>query len=439
MNQFDLDTLSVLLASNKYEEICVQFVDELLPISVDVYIYLQNSISIERKKLGLNPDSFSIYMTADSTWGSSADDVSAAHIDGEVLVYFGSDLSSSSSIPVIVVPPQKFYSFDLKYLDVSKDNSKDLSNKFAETLCQATTSILNKLKDSLTKNIAILYDPSYIQFSKILTPLLQKSLGDNYNVSLAKVPAEADLSSWGDATLSSQHTKRFNTSSTCCGSKPEESCCDNNKQTNSDCQPTDCCLSQPTTAPVQSSVDSSEVQIGGLFLPNTVLSAPEEWTAIYLGNKLEQLEKVILRISHSIIFQSNLDLYSENYTLSKVPAPEEYKFEVTKGSSSYELPEELENNSTLYNLQQQILSLRYSNTLRVKKAKIVGIILSSMGIHHQYTQSLIDRIELILKTANKKFYTFVMGRLNEAKLCNFPEIDMYVLIANEDAALVKPK
>ena len=32
-----------------------------------------------------------------------------------------------------------------------------------------------------------------------------------------------------------------------------------------------------------------------------------------------------------------------------------------------------------------------------------------------------------------------MGRLNEAKLCNFPEIDLFCFISNEDEAMIKPK
>ena len=43
-------------------------------------------------------------MAADSTFGSSVDDISAEHVDSDVLVYFGSDLSSSGAMPVMVVP-----------------------------------------------------------------------------------------------------------------------------------------------------------------------------------------------------------------------------------------------------------------------------------------------------------------------------------------------
>jgi diphthamide biosynthesis protein 2 len=42
-------------------------------------------------------------------------------------------------------------------------------------------------------------------------------------------------------------------------------------------------------------------------------------------------------------------------------------------------------------------------------------------------------------SAGKSYYTFVMGRLNEAKLCNFPEINVFCLLANDDNALVPPK
>ncbi len=32
-----------------------------------------------------------------------------------------------------------------------------------------------------------------------------------------------------------------------------------------------------------------------------------------------------------------------------------------------------------------------------------------------------------------------MGRLNEAKLCNFPEIDIFCLVSNEDTSIIAPK
>ena len=55
-------------------------------------------------RLGEGVDDVEVFVAADSTYGSSVDDISAEHVDSDVLVYFGSDLSSSGAIPVLVVP-----------------------------------------------------------------------------------------------------------------------------------------------------------------------------------------------------------------------------------------------------------------------------------------------------------------------------------------------
>ena len=69
----------------------------------------------------------------------------------------------------------------------------------------------------------------------------------------------------------------------------------------------------------------------------------------------------------------------------------------------------------------------------------MGIIVGSMGLNDTVTRALVCRLEKLITSASKKHYTFVMGRLNEAKLCNFPEVDIYCLLSNEDNSLIKPK
>ena len=39
----------------------------------------------------------------------------------------------------------------------------------------------------------------------------------------------------------------------------------------------------------------------------------------------------------------------------------------------------------------------------------------------------LNRLQLLITAAGKKFYSFVMGRLNEAKLCNFPEVLLIII------------
>ena len=54
-------------------------------------------------------------------------------------------------------------------------------------------------------------------------------------------------------------------------------------------------------------------------------------------------------------------------------------------------------------------------------------------------QAIIYRLQALIKEAGKKLYTFSMGRLNEAKLSNFPEVDLFCLIGNDDTSLIPAK
>ena len=48
---------------------------------------------------------------------------------------------------------------------------------------------------------------------------------------------------------------------------------------------------------------------------------------------------------------------------------------------------------------------------------------------------VIDRLKSLIRNAGRKYYTFVVGKVNEAKLANFPEVDVFVLVACEENSL----
>eukprot|EP00607_Mallomonas_marina_P008835 CAMPEP_0182424892 /NCGR_PEP_ID=MMETSP1167-20130531/11154_1 /TAXON_ID=2988 /ORGANISM="Mallomonas Sp, Strain CCMP3275" /LENGTH=361 /DNA_ID=CAMNT_0024605047 /DNA_START=652 /DNA_END=1738 /DNA_ORIENTATION=+ len=82
---------------------------------------------------------------------------------------------------------------------------------------------------------------------------------------------------------------------------------------------------------------------------------------------------------------------------------------------------------------------RYGGVSRVKEASVIGILIGSMGLTGELIQTCIARLQRLITAAGKIHYTLVMGRLNESKLANFPEIDIFCLISNEDMALIRPK
>lgn len=80
------------------------------------------------------------------------------------------------------------------------------------------------------------------------------------------------------------------------------------------------------------------------------------------------------------------------------------------------------------------LMKRYYMIERAKDAQVVGILVGTLGVADYL--STIDHLKWIIKQSGKKSYTFVMGKLNVAKLANFLEVDIYVLIACPENSLL---
>ncbi|XP_043554955.1 2-(3-amino-3-carboxypropyl)histidine synthase subunit 2 isoform X1 [Chiloscyllium plagiosum] len=80
------------------------------------------------------------------------------------------------------------------------------------------------------------------------------------------------------------------------------------------------------------------------------------------------------------------------------------------------------------------LMKRYYMIERAKDAQVVGILVGTLGVADYL--SIIDHLKSVIKKAGKKSYTFVMGKLNAAKLANFMEVDIYVLVACPENSLL---
>uniref|UniRef100_A0A4W5N5S4 Diphthamide biosynthesis 2 n=1 Tax=Hucho hucho TaxID=62062 RepID=A0A4W5N5S4_9TELE len=72
------------------------------------------------------------------------------------------------------------------------------------------------------------------------------------------------------------------------------------------------------------------------------------------------------------------------------------------------------------------LMKRYYAIERAKDASVVGILVGTLGVENYLT--IIEQLKETIHRAGKKSYMFAIGKLNVAKLSNFHEIDIYVLI-----------
>ncbi|KAM4606775.1 2-(3-amino-3-carboxypropyl)histidine synthase subunit 2 [Polymixia lowei] len=80
------------------------------------------------------------------------------------------------------------------------------------------------------------------------------------------------------------------------------------------------------------------------------------------------------------------------------------------------------------------LMKRYYAIERAKDANVVGILVGTLGVADYLT--IIQQLKETIHRAGKKSYMFAMGKLNVAKLANFLEIDIYVLIACPENSLL---
>lgn len=64
---------------------------------------------------------------------------------------------------------------------------------------------------------------------------------------------------------------------------------------------------------------------------------------------------------------------------------------------------------------------------KLKDAKVVGIVIATLGIK-EYLEAIL-MVKNVLKEKNKKSYILSVGKINPAKLANFPEIDAFIAIA----------
>ena len=74
---------------------------------------------------------------------------------------------------------------------------------------------------------------------------------------------------------------------------------------------------------------------------------------------------------------------------------------------------------------------------KAKDAQIFGILIGTMSVS-KYKEA-IDHVSSLLKKANKRYYMFLIGKLNCPKLNNFMEVDMYVMISCNENCLINSK
>ncbi|KAJ1020637.1 hypothetical protein NDA16_004030 [Ustilago loliicola] len=87
----------------------------------------------------------------------------------------------------------------------------------------------------------------------------------------------------------------------------------------------------------------------------------------------------------------------------------------------------------------RLLMKRYASVLKARDASVVGLLVGTLGVHSYLPLLKYLRWLLTGKKSGRKVYTISVGKLNPAKLANFQEIDVFVLVACPENTLVDSK
>jgi diphthamide biosynthesis protein 2 len=84
-----------------------------------------------------------------------------------------------------------------------------------------------------------------------------------------------------------------------------------------------------------------------------------------------------------------------------------------------------------------MLMKRFYLIEKSKDADIIGILVGTLSVSKYL--DMIDHLKDIITKAGKRYYMFVVGKLNVPKLANFQEIEMFVIVACPENSLIDSK
>ncbi|CAO1632716.1 unnamed protein product [Sympodiomycopsis kandeliae] len=417
---YDIHSTASKIFQGAFKRVALQFPDEGLPDSVPVYWALRKAIDkcladVDPEQEGekARPD---LYILADTSYGNCCVDVVAAqHVEADVVVHYGhACLSPTARLPVIYVFPKR----DID----SKQTAKQLS--------EAALTGFDGWEGEQRKALVLSYDVGYAHASEEVYEHLESELNAVASGSRSLPPlilAKLDTAKNFDSRLRPPQGGRSTETGVVNGASCSKngvhesalrSCC----QGNADASEEGCCT---TKAPLPIRHDGSQdvdSLVGGdgsgrqyALPPETSL---EECLILYVGGESLALTNLLLRAGP------------------------------TCPVISYDPQDPTRNCRREDGRTNRLLMRRYAAVQKARDASVVGLLVGTLGV--QSYLPLLSHLRQLLtgrrpgerKSNSKgsgkgrKVYTISVGKLSPAKLANFQEIDIFVLLACPENSLV---
>ncbi|XP_023949690.2 2-(3-amino-3-carboxypropyl)histidine synthase subunit 2 [Bicyclus anynana] len=147
--RFNLLETCKWITENNFNKVCLQFPDELLGISADIYEEIKNRTSAD------------LYILGDTSYASCCvDSVAAMHVQGEAVVHYGHSCFTQTNIPVFTVLPKHHLNVDVTK-KLLTEHMKCVENT---KLCLFYGAEYEHCKDEITLFYFQQYPESYVAY-----------------------------------------------------------------------------------------------------------------------------------------------------------------------------------------------------------------------------------------------------------------------------------
>lgn len=432
---YDVHSTALRIVQGGFHRVALQFSDEGLPDAVPVYWALKDRISAlcedADSKTSADPVTRpDLYILADTSYGNCCvDEVAAQHVDADIVVHYGhACLSPTARLPVIYVFPKR---------PVEVESA-------AQSLFAGAMEAWKDWDGDQRKAFLLSYDIGYSYSAEDIYTRVQKALAAAASTSLTKTMPQLVLAQL-DTQRNYEDKLRFRETH----SPPQSNalmssngCCNASAGVISPASPAaaGCCGGASTCARVRLLQTETDVEA---FLghgdgsgrrynlpPGVSLS---DCIVLYIGGESLALTNLLLRTG---------------------PACPVVAFD----------PYEPQNGCRrLDGKTNRLLMRRYAAVQKARDASVVGLLVGTLGVQSylpllahlremltgrrpgQKRVQPSDGDEAVFKTgsapkrcngAGRKVYTISVGKLSPAKLGNFQEVDIFVLLACPENSLV---
>ncbi|KAI5632875.1 putative diphthamide synthesis protein domain-containing protein [Phthorimaea operculella] len=152
VSRFDITQTCKWIQENNFLKVCLQFPDDLLPVSAQIYEEIKKRIDVD------------LYILGDTSYASCCvDTVAAMHVDGNAVIHYGHSCFSKANIPVFTVLPKRNLDIEGTMAKLQSHFKSDEIDK----LCLFYDPEYEHCKDELSKCWYQTFPQSFIAFLEL--------------------------------------------------------------------------------------------------------------------------------------------------------------------------------------------------------------------------------------------------------------------------------